>query len=292
MYLRLTLLIHFVTFAGIASAQDTLRTRFEVVAHFSEAQALEIDPEGLLYVATVTGVVQLGQDGRIHGSLDGTRAGAFGEVTDVDPGNGLIWVIADAENGHLLRFSKELLHLESIRVPRSVNVELERSPRLDLYDGLKTALGRPISIAVGSTGAIFVVDASSQQVLKWDSSRRLERRIGEFGAGTGELVEPISLSTDTSLLYVADRALGLVKVYDYFGGHVRNLNATQEVTSVTVAGEEIWVILPQAIWIYDNQGAFLRQVVIELDGPLLAAIPVSKHILLLTSTRLLRARFG
>lgn len=287
-----TLLVLLVTFAGIACAQDTLSTGFEIVAHFSEAQALEIDPEGLLYVATVTEVIQLGQDGRIHGSLDGTSAGAFGEISDVDPGNGLIWVIADAENGHLLRFSKELLHLESIRVPRNVNVELERSPRLDLYDGLKTALGRPISIAVGSTGAMFVIDASSQQVLKWDSSRRLERSIGEFGAGAGELVEPVSLSTDTSLLYVADRALGLVKVYDYFGGHVRNLRATQEVTSVTVAGAEVWIIMPQAIWIYDNRGTFLRQVVVELDSPLLTAIPVSKHILLLTSTRLLRARLG
>ncbi|MDE2827599.1 MAG: hypothetical protein OXL40_09885 [Bacteroidota bacterium] len=292
MHRLLSLLVFLVTFAGIASAQDTLSTGLEVVAHFSEAQALKIDPEGLLYVATVTEVVQLGQDGRIHGSLDGTSAGSFGEVSDVDPGNGLIWVIADAENGHLLRFTKELLHLESIRVPRSVNVELERSPRLDLYDGLKTALGRPISIAVGSTGAMFVIDASSQQVLKWDSSRRLERRIGEFGAGAGELVEPISLSTDTSLLYVADRALGLVKVYDYFGGHVRNLKATQEVNSVTVAGPEVWVILPQSIWIYDNQGAFLRQVVVDLDSPLLAAIPVSEYILLLTSTRLLRARIG
>lgn len=292
MHRLLSLLVLLATFPGITSAQDTLSTKFEVVAHFSEAQALEIDPEGLLYVATVTEVVQLGQDGRIRGSLDGTSAGAFGEVSDVDSGNGLIWVIADAGNGHLLRFSKELLHLESIRVPRSVNVELERSPRLDPYDGLKTALGRPISIAVGSTGAMFVIDASSQQVLKWDSSRRLERRIGEFGAGAGELVEPISLSTGTSLLYVADRALGVVKVYDYFGGHVRNLKATQDVTGVTVAGPEVWVILPQAIWIYDNQGAFLRQVVVVLDSPLLAAIPVLEHILLLTSTQLLRARIG
>lgn len=290
MHRLLTLLVLSVAFAGIACAQDTLSTGFEVVAHFSEAQALEIAPEGLLYVATMTEVVQLSQDGKIHASLDGTSAGAFGEISDVDPGNGLIWVIADAENGHLLRFSKELLHLESIRVPRSVNIELERSPRLDLYDGLKTALGRPISIAVGSTGAMFVVDASSQQVLKWDSSRRLERSIGEFGAGAGELVEPISLSTDTSLLYVADRALGLVKVYDYFGGHVRNLRATQEVTSVSVAGAEIWIIMPQAIWIYNNRGTFLRQVVVELDSPLLAAVPISKHILLLTSTRLLRVK--
>ncbi len=292
MYRLSSFLVFFVTFAGTANAQDTLSTGFEVVGHFSDAQALEIDPEGLLYVATVTEVFQLGQDGRIRGSLDGTSAGAFAEVSDVDPGNGLIWVIADAENGHLLRFTKELLHLESIRVPRSVHVELERSPRLGLYDGLKTALGRPISVAIGSTGAMFAIDASSQQVLKWDSSRRLERRIGEFGAGAGELVEPVSLSTDTSLLYVADRALGLVKVYDYFGGHVRNLRATQEVTSVTVAGAEVWVVLPQSIWIYDNRGVFLRQVVVELDSPLLAAIPVSEHILLLTSTRLLRARTG
>ncbi len=286
-----TLLVLLVTFAGIASAQDTLSTGFEVIAHFSEAQALEVDPEGLIYVATMTEVVQLDQDGRVRGSLDGTSAGAFGEISDVDPGNGLIWVIADAEHGHLSRFSKELLHLESIRVPRRANVELERSPRLDLYDGLKTALGRPISISVGSTGALFVVDASSQRVLKWDASRRLERVIGEFGSGAGQLVDPVSLSTDRSLLYVADRALGLVKVYDYFGGHVRNLKATQDVISVTTAGTEVWVVLPQAIWIYDNLGSLSRQIVVEHDSPLLAALPVSDHILLLTSTQLLRVRF-
>ena len=77
----------------------------------------------------------------------------------------------------------------------------------------------------------------------------------------------------------------------FFGGHVRNLKATQDVISVTIAWTEVWVVLPQAIWIYDNLGSLSRQIVVEHDSPLLAALPISDHILLLTSTQLLRVRF-
>ncbi len=283
-----SVLILLTAIARIAGAQDTLQIGFEVIAQVPEAQRLAIDPEGLIYVVTSSELLQLDHLGNIKTRLGGTNIGAFGVLSDVDPGNGLIWVLADAENGNLLRFSKELLHLETIRVPRNTDHDLGHSPRLDLRDGFSTALGQPIAVATGVAGELFAIDASSQRVLKWDASRRLERVIGEFGSGARQLVEPISLATDASLLYVADRALGLVKVYDYFGGHLLDLNAGSDLNSITVTREGLWIIFPQSIWIYSHQGILSRQMVIPLGDSLIAAAPLLDSILLLTPTRLLR----
>ncbi len=283
-----SLLVLLMVFARVAGAQDTLQTGFKVIAQIPEAQRLAIDPEGLIYVVSASELLQLDHRGNIKARLDGTNAGVFGELSDVDPGNGLIWVLADAESGNLFRFSKELLHLETIRVPRNTDRELGHSPRLDLRDGFSTALGQPIAVATGVAGELFAIDASSQRVLKWDASRRLERVIGEFGSGAGQLVEPVSLATDASSLYVADRALGLVKVYDYFGGHIRNLKAGSDLNNITITQEGLWIIFPQSIWVYSHQGIPSRQVVIPLDDPLIAAAPLLDYILLLTPTQLLR----
>lgn len=275
-------------FAGVAEAQDTLQTGFEVIAQIQEARHLAVDPEGLIYVVSASELLQLDHLGDIKARLDGTNTGVFGELSDVDPGNGLIWVLADAEKGNLFRFSKELLHLETIRVPRNTDHELGHSPRLDLQGGFSTALGQPIAVSTGVAGELFAIDASSQRVLKWDASRRLERVIGEFGSGEGQLVEPISLATDASSLYVADRVLGLIKVYDYFGGHIRNLKAGSDLNSITVTQEGLWIIFPQSIWIYSHQGILSRQLVIPLDDPLIAAASFQDHIFLLTPIQLLR----
>lgn len=275
-------------FAGVAEAQDTLQTGFEVIAQIQEARHLAVDPEGLIYVVSASELLQLDHLGDIKARLDGTNTGVFGELSDVDPGNGLIWVLADAEKGNLFRFSKELLHLETIRVPRNTDHELGHSPRLDLQGGFSTALGQPIAVSTGVAGELFAIDASSQRVLKWDASRRLERVIGEFGSGEGQLVEPISLATDASSLYVADRVLGLIKVYDYFGGHIRNLKAGSDLNSITVTQEGLWIIFSQSIWIYSHQGILSRQLVIPLDDPLIAAASFQDHIFLLTPIQLLR----
>ncbi len=283
------LLICSTVLVRIAEAQDTLQTGFEVIVQISEARGLAMDPEGLIYVVSALEMIQLDDTGDIQARIDGTNIGVFGELSDVDPGNGLIWVLADAEKGSLLRFSKELLHLETILVPRNIDREPGHSLQLDLQDEFSTTLGQPIAVATGVSGELFAIDASSQRVLKWDASRRLERVIGEFGSGEGQLVEPISIATNSSFLFVADRNLGVVKVYDYYGGHLRNLEAGYNLNSITVTETELWVIHPREIWIYGIQGRLIRRIVIELDDPLIEAIPVSNQIILLTDRQLLKA---
>ena len=282
------LFISLILLTETVGAQDTLHTGFEVVVDFPEARALEIDLDGLIYIVSASEVVQLDYRGTVKARLDGTNTGIFADLADVDPGNGLIWVVADAGNGTLVRFSKELLHLETIRLPRDRAAEVGRSPRMGILDGETTALGQPIAVATAATGYLFAVDATSQSVLKWDASRRLERVIGEFGTGAGELLEPISIAAGASVLYVADRAQRMVKVYDHYGAHIRNLKVEVDLRSVLVVGSELWVVFSRAIWIYTHQGRLSRRIVIIHDDPLIAAAPVQNYILLLTTKQLLR----
>ena len=285
---RINLLLLLIFLAWQVEAQDTLRAGFEVITDISDAHSLAVDPEELIYVVTASELIQLDVQGTIRARLDGTSTGAFGELSDIDPGNGLIWVIADEEKGSLFRFSKELLHLETIRVPRGIHVELERSPRLDSQDGFSVALGQPIAVSTGASGDLFAIEASSQSVLKWDASRRLERVIGDFGTGAGQLIEPVSIATDATSLYVADRALGAIKIYDYFGGYKRDIKTGQDLNNIAVVGEELWVIFPESIRIYSTRGSLSSQIMIKLDAPLIAAVAVSDHMILLTSEQLLR----
>ncbi len=278
----------FAILASAATAQDTLHTGFEVIAHLPGARALAVDPEDMIYVVTPSEVVKLDPMGVEELRLDGTNTGRFADLSDVDPGNGLIWIVADEENGTLLRFSKELLHLETIRVPRNTAVELGRSPHVDLDDGFSTALGQPIAVAGGPNGALFAIDAFSQRVLKWDASRRLERVIGEFGTGYGQLIEPVSLATTPTTLYVADRNLASIKVFDYFGGHLKNIQAQQNLRSIIATETELWVTYPKEIWIYTHEAKLSHQIVVVLDESLIATAPVSDYLVLLTTNQLLR----
>ncbi len=287
-----SLLIISLIIVRVVEAQDTLRTGFEVIADVSEARALASDQDGLLYVVSASAMLQFDDHGQILARLDGTNTGVFGELADMDPGNGLIWVLADFDLGSLLRFSKQLLHLETIRVSSNSTTELGRSPRLDLRDEFNTTFGQPISVSTGISGEIFVVDVSSQNVFKWDASRRLERVVGEFGSGVGQLIAPTRITTDATSVYVADRELNQINVYDYFGGYRLSIPTYGNVQSVTTAEQNLWVIYSNDILIYTNKGRLSRQLVIELNDALIAAEPIRDYLFLLTSEQLLKVKLN
>ena len=271
-----------------SEAQSTSHQEYQVLADMIEPRSLAIDQGGLIYVVTASEMLLLDAQGSVLSHLDGTNLGVFGDLSDIAPGAGLIWVIADADHGSLHRFTKELLHLETIRVPRNAETEVGRSPRVEFPDPLTTPLGQPISVAVGASGEIFAVDASSQNVLKWDASRRLERRIGEFGSGAGQLIDPSKIEADPTLVYVADRSLEVVRVYDYFGGYVRSIQTDQEVKSIVKVDDQLWIVYSNSIKTYSHQGRLDQEIDIQLDEPLIGAEPFEDNVYLLTSKNLLR----
>jgi len=282
------MLIFFLICVRTSGAQTTSNLGIQVLADVTEPRSLAIDQSGLIYVVTASKMLLLDDQGTVISHLDGTNRGVFGELSDIAPGTGLIWVIADADHGSLHRFTKELLHLETIRVPRNAQTELGRSPRVEFPDQFTTPLGQPMSVAQGASGELFAVDVSSQKVLKWDASRRLERTIGTFGSGAGQLTNPSKIATDATFVYVVDRSADAIKVYDYFGGYVRSIQTRPEVTSITTVEEQLWIIHSDAIKIYSDQGRLDQEIYIQLDDPLVGAEPLENDLCLLTTKNLLR----
>jgi len=269
-------------------AQNTSNPEYQVLAEITEPRSLALDRGGLIYVVTASKILQLDPQGTVLSHLDGTNLGVFGDLSDIAPGTGLIWVIADADHGSLYRFTKELLHLETIRVPRNAQTEVGRSPRVEFPDQRTTLLGQPISVSVGVSGELFAIDASSQSVLKWDGSRRLERTIGAFGSGAGQLINPSKTATDATLVYVADQSLNEIKVYDYFGGYVMSIQTKQEVKSITTADDQLWVVFENGIKVYSDQGRLDQELNVQLNDPLIGAEPFEDQLYLLTDKNVLR----
>ena len=287
--------------ASVAVAQpaDTLVAEAEVLATFDEARALGVDASGKLYVvdAGKDAVLQLGPDGGLLASLGGPGAhdGQFDAPADIDPTNGLLWIVADAGNSRLQRFSRTFLHMETLpvaRIDRFTPGVAGRTVPVGEERGLDDADGRPIAVITSNANEIFAIDEAQGLVLKWDASRRLERAVGGYDAGEGTLVDPVALAVDATSLYVADRGQAAVLVYDLFGGYIRTLapGRAEDVRALTVARDALWIVLPERLLIYQTRGRLLRTLDVRLGEPLIDVAHYGEATYLLTATRLLRTR--
>ena len=283
---------------AVAQPADTVVTQAEAVALFDEARALSVDPSGKLYVveAGKDAVLQFGLEGELLASLGGpgVEAGQFDEVADIDPTNGLLWVVADAGNSRLQRFSHTFLHLETLpvaRIARFTPGATGHTVPIGDEGGVEEADGRPIAVITSNVNEIFAIEETQGLVLKWDASRRLEGAIGGYDAGEGALVEPVALATDAASLFVADRGQAAVLVYDLFGGYIRTLapGRATDVQALAVVRNELWIVLPERLLVYHTRGRLLRVLDVRLGESLLDVAHYKGTTYLLTATRLLRA---
>ena len=269
-----------------ASAQqaDLPYAELDSFAHVPYAQRLASDTQGVLYVVTGREVIQLDNSGMVQAVLGGsdTDLGAFDEVVDLDPGEGLIWVVADAGQGRLMRFSRTLMHLESLPVPRADEVGFGLPSREEPRNQVAAAAGRPIAVTVTPSGELFAIEEDARAVIKWDSSRRLERLIGHFGDAAGRLAEPVSLASDETHLYVVDRGLERVQVYDLFGGFVRTYPADAALVCVLPGDHELLLVHADRIRVYTKEGEFRDQISFVAQSPVSSAALSNGHIFLLS----------
>lgn len=295
------LLILLFATAPVAAAQpaDTLIAEAEALAEFDAARALGVDASGTLFVvdAGKDAVLQLDPDGGLRASLGGpgVHEGQFDEPADIDPTNGLLWIVADAGNSRLQRFSRTFLHMETLpvaRINRFTPGVAGRTVPVGEESGFDDADGRPIAVVTSNANEIFAIDEAQGLVLKWDASRRLERAIGGYDDGAGALVDPVALAVDAASLYVADRGQAAVLVYDLFGGFIRVLapGRADDVRAVTITADQLWIILPERILLYHTRGRLLRVLDVQLGEPLVDAAHFKGTTYLLTPTRLLRTR--
>lgn len=288
--------------AAGAQAVDTTITRGVTLAEFPDPMAVAVDPQGVVFVvdASTATIMRLTTDGRtlsVHGG-PGSGEYEFDTPSDIDVSAGLVWLVADAGNGRIKRYSSEFLHLGSMPVDLS-SFAVKQSAgtggfREEEGDPLRYAGGRPISVAGSLSDETFAIDANAGVVIKWDAARRIERVFGGPGELRGTLVEPVSIASDPDgRIYVADRGLEAVVVYDRFGTFVRRIadGLAHDLSSVTFVDGRLLVVMDKRIAVYGPEGRLLRSYGFELGEPLRDASVANGAFLVLTDRRLLRVPF-
>ena len=206
-----------------------------LAARFLDARALGSDASGRLYVvdAGPPHVAVFAPDGRAEALLGGpgTSDESLAEPVDVDPTNGQAVYVADAGTGRVVRFTAERRAAEAIPIPDAADVGALSTRRTD-------ARGRPVGVAAGPGGALFVAEARRGVVLVFDRDRRVERTLG----GPGALSAPTAIAADAQgRLFVVDG--GTVRTFDAFGspGSALVAQGVGAVRGVSVAGRLVLV---------------------------------------------------
>ncbi len=265
-------------------------------ARIDDAQAIELDPFGALYVADAGQHVIMKMDttGRLLERLGGPgpREGSFDRPMDVDPTNGLVLLVADAGNGRIQMFSRSHAFLGSIPLAGGGQRAGEVTYRRRDDDPRIPASGTPIAVASFGSNETYAIDADRGVVLQWDGNRRLTRVIGDLDAGDGALSEPVSLwAGPESLLFVADRGRGEVVVFDAYGSYVRSLGSglLRRLVAVTGRGRSVLAVLEDAIVVFDIRGRRHRTIQPNLTERLVdAAVAPDGTIYVLTATGIYR----
>ncbi|MFV1980069.1 MAG: NHL repeat-containing protein [Rhodothermia bacterium] len=284
---------------ALAQDADTTITEATTLAVFQDPVALAADPTGVLYVvdAVTSSITRLTPAGEVISTYGGPGRGEyqFDEPSDIDVSAGLVWLVADAGNSRIKRYSSEFLHLASMPVDVSSFAVQQSAGRGGFREEegapLQYASGRPISVAATISDETYAVDAENGTVIKWDASRRIERVFGTT-EGALLLVDPVSVAVDrNSNVYVADRGLDAVLVFDRFGTYLRMLaeNIARDVESVYTRGERMFVVLPHRLLVYDLDGLLLRVYDVRLGEPLRDVAVADGAFFLLTERRLVRA---
>ena len=259
------------------------------VARFSDARALATDGGARLYVIDGGAVVVLDTLGvHLPGGLHGAGLDRLSDPVDLDPTNGLEWFVADAAGGRVLRISHDGRLLEDTAVPAE-------APPAGTAPAPGGQRGRPVAIAAGPGGALFVAEASRGIVLRWDdASRRRLRAVGGADAGRGSLSEPVALATDADgSLAVADRGRGEAVVFDPFGSYQRALVGPGGIRAVAWTRRDdapaLLVTGPRAVSVFGLDGEMLDSRSYDLGREeLVDVIETRTARWLLTPTRLLR----
>lgn len=182
---------------------------------FGEARALSIDRQGRFYVVDRARcqVQVLAADGHSLRTIGrpGTAAdGAFLGPSGVSAGDGFFLVVADSDNGRVVRYATDL----EGKAHAFDRVLLDRG-------GLAGGLFRPVDVDYDAGGRLAVLDAEQNEVLLLDPFGRIERRCGGFGDQPGRLRAPVSVAYDQRFgVFVADGER--VVVFDAFGSFRSN----------------------------------------------------------------------
>jgi DNA-binding beta-propeller fold protein YncE len=290
--------------ATSANAQvvDTTIAAGTVIEEFADPAALAVDPSGAVYVvdASAATLVRFSPDSNERSVFGGPGSGEyeFDAPSDIDVSAGLIWLVADAGNGRVKRFSSEFLHLGSLPVDLSSFAVTQSAGtggfREEEGDPLRYSGGRPVAVASSMSDETFAVDANANVVIKWDATRRIERVFGRPSEMRGALVEPVDIAVDRrGKVFVADRAQDAVLVYDRFGTFTRRIadGLAGGIVAVTAADDRLLIVSENRVLVYTVEGKLLGRYTLDLGEPLRDVSVADGAFVVLTERRLVRVPF-
>ncbi len=282
-----------------AQQADTTVSEFEHIAVFKDAISIAASPRGLIYVVDrgSSSIHEFDQKAEYLRELGGpgAAAGQFDEPMDIDPTNGLILVVADAGNGRIQRFSHEFLFLESLTLgdfDRNNGASFSGQPRYRQdEDAERIGSGRPVAVLTSPDNRMYAIDAEERVIVEWDQDRNITQVIGEYSQGEGALLNPVSfeLGSDGSL-FVLDKDIEAIRVYDSLGGYLRVMGVGQLGDASFIEGVENMIIggLPGKLLVYQERGLLERTIELDLQDPVVDLLYERGRLFLLTERALLR----
>ena len=268
---------------ALAVAACTPGARIGQAGLFTDARAIAADPSGRLYVvdAYAATVSVVGPDGVVLETLGGPGQDddAFFEPADVDPTNGLSLYVADAGNGRVQQFSARGRLVETLRIPRLAGRAEPEAPPSDagvVVPGTasgESAAGRPVAVAAGPGGLLYVAEAETGVVQRWNRGR-FEETVGDrAGAGVrGRIVDPVGLAVgDDGTLFVADAARGEVLAFGPLGAFAFSIPAP-DVRDVAFVRGRLVVVLQGTVQIRAADGKLLDMLPVRSGGVVSATV--------------------
>ena len=248
-------------------------------APFRDARALATTPDGRLWVID-DGAVLVFERGLLADVVGGSGTGeaAFLDPVALDPTNGQALYVADRAAGAVLQFTAEGRLAATLAVP-----DVDPGQPLRQRDERDGVRARPVAVAAGPDGVLFVIDGARRHVLRLSAEGDVERVLG-----AGLLSDPVALAVAADgVLWVADAGRGRLQPFDPFGapGDVLPVEDVGRLVSVTADGAALVVAGTEgAVVLRDRQpdGAALRLA----NGPARGAVLARGVLVVLAPTRL------
>ncbi|MCK6622137.1 MAG: hypothetical protein HUU32_17590 [Calditrichaceae bacterium] len=179
-------------------------------ARFTKASAIDIDPEGRIYIVDRDRhrLLKFAPDGSLLRQIGGFGRGneQFDDPRDVNARTTLNVFVADYNNNRVVRYDRSLNFLGALNAGWPEPYDFERVR----------------SIAMSSQYDLFLLEDGTKKIVKFTRFAEPVAAFGGIYETYGQLLDPqqITLDDNSKRLFVSDPAQQTVLVFDYLGNFI------------------------------------------------------------------------
>ncbi|MCH8556178.1 MAG: hypothetical protein LAT84_00080 [Balneolia bacterium] len=179
----------------------------------------------------------------------------FDAPSSIDATNGLQIFVADRNNARVQVFERRLSYLSTITPPSD-------------RQGINPVFFRPEAVTVNNFGDIFVYDAESEHLLKYDRNGRFQLSVS---LSVFDLELPLrSIASFEDRLFLLEMGRGLFHEITAQGGYRGFAAASSGVRAFYVRGEKIWGATDTDLIVFNLNGRplhrFTHNITADIQG--------------------------